>query len=77
MLDRLNEGTLWAGLDVFSQEPAAKEGPRHTLWPVTHRYTAHHIGASTAQAQEAVGDEVCRIVETFETVDVSKLCQSC
>ena len=28
-------------------------------------YGTHHIGASTDQASEAVGDEVIRIVETF------------
>ena len=28
-------------------------------------YGTHHIGASTAQASEAVGDEVIRIVQTW------------
>lgn len=66
LLARLNDGMLWAGLDVFSQEPATKEGEwTHPLAVHPRVYGTHHIGASTAQAQEAVGDEVCRIVETF------------
>lgn len=66
LLNRLDQQTLWAGLDVFSGEPAVKEGHwSHPLALHPRVYGTHHIGASTAQAQEAVGEEICRIVETF------------
>jgi len=55
-----------AGLDVYREQPASK----HTEWnkalanlPGVH--CTHHCGASTDQAQLAVGDEVVRIVHTY------------
>ena len=67
LLKALNAGKLWAGLDVFSDEPAFKEGQwEHPLAVHPRVYGSHHIGASTVQAQEAVGSEVCRIAETFK-----------
>lgn len=66
LLAALDEKKLLAGLDVFSEEPSGKSGPfEHPLAKHPRVYGTHHIGASTDQAQEAVGDEVCRIVETF------------
>ena len=66
LLARLNQGSLWAGLDVFSDEPSVKQGPwQHPLASHPRVYGTHHIGASTVQAQEAVGAEVCRIAEAF------------
>jgi len=57
---------LRAALDVFEDEPADKQGDfDHPLAKHPQVYGSHHIGASTLQAQEAVGDEVCRISETF------------
>lgn len=68
LLEALQEGRLRAGLDVFSDEPAGKEGPfDHPLAKHPGVVATHHIGASTDQAQEAVAEEVCRIVETFRT----------
>ena len=72
LLDRLNEGTLWAGLDVFSQSPLRKRDPGHTLWPVTHRYTERTILARLQRkpkrrsAMRSAG-----LWRPFETVDVS------
>ncbi|NOY26366.1 MAG: hydroxyacid dehydrogenase, partial [Oligoflexia bacterium] len=57
---------LRAGLDVFAQEPGA--GDDHFSDPIGKNpavYGTHHIGASTDQASEAVGDEVVRIVSTY------------
>lgn len=66
LLRALDEKGLRAGLDVVSGEPSAKSGPfEHALGQHPGVYVTHHIGASTEQAQEAVGDEVCRIAESF------------
>ncbi len=55
-----------AGLDVLEGEPAVKEGPfEHPLASHPSVYVTHHVGASTLEAQEAVGTEVCRITEAF------------
>lgn len=66
LLRALDERGLRAGLDVFSGEPSAKEAPfTHPLAAHPRVVGTHHIGASTEQAQEAVGDEVCRVIEAF------------
>jgi D-3-phosphoglycerate dehydrogenase / 2-oxoglutarate reductase len=66
LLRALDEKGIRAGLDVFSNEPPGNEGTiDHPLARHPSVYGTHHIGASTDEAQEAVGDEACRIVETF------------
>ncbi|HYE01842.1 MAG TPA: NAD(P)-dependent oxidoreductase [Phycisphaerales bacterium] len=55
-----------AGLDVFADEPA--EGTAAWTSPLAALpgvYTTHHVGASTDQAQNAVADEVVRIVRVW------------
>lgn len=55
-----------AALDVFEREPLAEEREFKDPIPKTpHVYGTHHIGASTDQAQEAVADEVVRIIRAF------------
>ena len=57
-----------AGLDVYANEPAAADPAFND--PITNEpgvYGTHHIGASTDQAQQAVADEVVRIVESYLT----------
>ncbi len=55
-----------AGLDLYRDEPAESSGPFHSkLASHPNVYGTHHIGASTAQAQTAVADEVIAIVEAF------------
>jgi D-3-phosphoglycerate dehydrogenase len=57
---------ILAGLDVFAGEPAEGTGPFHSVLaqhPAV--YGTHHIGASTAQAQEATADETVRILRVF------------
>ncbi len=56
---------LRAGLDVFEDEPAVDGAFTSPIASVSGIYGTHHIGASTDQASEAVGDEVVRIVETW------------
>lgn len=66
LLWALDNRGLRAGLDVFSEEPAAKSGPfesRVASHPSV--YVTHHIGASTAQAQEAIAAEAVRVVMAF------------
>ena len=54
---------LRAGLDVFENEPSATDTAfTSDIANVDAIYGTHHIGASTDQASEAVGDEIVRIV---------------
>jgi D-3-phosphoglycerate dehydrogenase len=63
MADAVNRGHIRAAADVFEYEPkgssAEYDGP---FRDVDGFYGTHHIGASTAQAQEAIADEVVRIL---------------
>lgn len=66
LLRAIEQKDLRAGLDVFDGEPAAKLGPFDD--PIARSpavYGTHHIGASTAQAEEAVAEEVVRIVAAY------------
>lgn len=56
---------LRAGLDVFAEEPATDGEFPHAIARNPGVYGTHHIGASTDQASEAVGDEVVRIVRVW------------
>ncbi|MDA3947830.1 MAG: phosphoglycerate dehydrogenase, partial [Spirochaeta sp.] len=62
----VTENGVRAAVDVFDGEPAGKDGPVESdLFSLPGVYGTHHIGASTAQAQAAVADEVVRIVERY------------
>ncbi len=55
-----------AGLDVFANEPAGASGPfADPIVDSPNVYGTHHIGASTDEAEEAVGEEVVRIVSAY------------
>ncbi len=55
-----------AFLDVFSDEPSFKEGAfSHALADNPSVYLSHHIGASTAEAQEAIAEEAARIITGY------------
>lgn len=59
-------GRIRAGLDVMDGEPSFGQGEFRTeLADVPGIVCTHHIGASTRQAQEAIADEVVRIVHAF------------
>jgi len=62
----IDNKNLRVALDVFDGEPPGKQGP-FTDSIVDHPsvYGTHHVGASTEQAEEAVGAEVVRIVSAF------------
>lgn len=56
-----------AGLDVFDNEPAGgTEAWTSPLCGLPGVYTSHHVGASTDQAQQAVADEVVRIIRVYK-----------
>jgi D-3-phosphoglycerate dehydrogenase len=73
LLEVIEQKGIRAGLDVFAGEPSGADGTiDHPLARHPNVYGTHHIGASTEEAQDAVGDEVCRIIEQFDargTVD--------
>ncbi len=55
-----------AGLDVYANEPAGGSGDfTGAIGANPGVYGTHHIGASTAQAQEAIAAEAVRIITVF------------
>ena len=57
---------FWYGSDVFNGEPSAKEA-EWTSELSTHArvYGTHHCGASTKQAEDAIGQEALRVIMKF------------
>jgi len=55
-----------AALDVYEIEPGASDTEfKDPIRTVSRIYGTHHVGASTDQAQEAVAEEVVKIVRTY------------
>lgn len=55
-----------AALDVFEIEPTASDVEfKDPIRTAPRVYGTHHVGASTEQAQEAVADEVVKIIRTY------------
>ncbi len=66
LLRAMDEKGIRAALDVFSGEPAFKQGPfSHPLASRSDVYLTHHIGASTLQAQEAIAEEAVRLILAY------------
>lgn len=66
LLRALDEKNVKAGLDVFDGEPSGSTGAfDHPIAKHKNVYGTHHIGASTVEAEEAVGEEVVRIVAAY------------
>jgi len=64
--DAVKSKGLRCGLDVYENQPATPEGDfASPTVQLTGSSFTHHCGASTDQAQAAVGDEVVRIVNVF------------
>lgn len=58
---------LRVGLDVYAVEPSAGTGEfTDEIAKEPNFYGTHHIGASTAQAQEAIATETVRIIRAFQ-----------
>ncbi|MBR58746.1 MAG: hydroxyacid dehydrogenase [Myxococcales bacterium] len=62
--EAVSSGHIRAASDVYEEEPkggkAEYNGP---FQDVDGFYGTHHVGASTIQAQQAIGEEIVRIVE--------------
>ncbi|MDH3540779.1 MAG: NAD(P)-binding domain-containing protein [Acidimicrobiia bacterium] len=68
LLAAIDERDLWVGVDVLADEPSAGTGEvRSALARHPRVYATHHIGASTAQAQQAVAAGVLEVVDAFDT----------
>ncbi len=62
----MDEKNIRFATDVPSGEPKEKEGAfEHPLAGHPNFYVTHHIGASTEQATEAIGQEAVRVVTTY------------
>lgn len=73
--EALDRKGLRVGLDVFEGEPATKQGALDTPLARHERvYLTHHIGASTAQAQQAVAAEAVRVITVFHTTGTPPNC---
>lgn len=71
LLSLIKEEKIFAGLDVFSSEPEAKEGNfTSELCRLKNVYVTHHIGASTEQAQNAVAEETVNIISDYKNLGV-------
>ncbi|CAG9333748.1 unnamed protein product [Blepharisma stoltei] len=78
LLHELNQRAgLWYACDVYQGEPAVKEGDFvHALAQHPRVYGTHHIGASTKQAENAIGQEALRMILQYHrsrTVDAANL----
>ncbi len=64
LAEAVKSGTIaGAALDVYEIEPAATDKEfKDPVVQVPNIYGTHHVGASTAQAQDAVAEEAVRIV---------------
>lgn len=62
----IGERQLRVGLDVFPDEPSAAQAEfNHPLLDNPAVYGTHHIGASTDESEEAVGEECLRIIAAY------------
>jgi len=62
----IREKGIRAGLDVFATEPSSGEADfEDPIVQEANVYGTHHVGASTAQAQESIAMEVVRIVTSY------------
>lgn len=61
--------------DVFAKEPADKAGAFENQLAMHPRvYGTHHIGASTTQAEESIGDEAYHMILEFQQSNVLPNC---
>ena len=63
---------FWVGTDVFVGEPTVgeQEGWNHALAQHPRVYGTHHCGASTQQAEGAIGEEAVRVIKKFNSEGV-------
>jgi len=71
LMAALDEKRMWAGLDVFADEPESGEASfDSTLARHPRVYGTHHIGASTDQAQEEIGKQVIKVIDRYSDGEV-------
>lgn len=71
LIEAMDGKGVRAGLDVIRDEPGSSSGTVESkVAQHPNVYATHHIGASTAQAQQAIAAEVVRMVEAFESGEV-------
>lgn len=71
----VRSGRIRAGLDVFEGEPTeGKADWRGAVLEVPGVYGTPHIGASTTQAEDAIAEEVVRIVRDYASHGVVHNC---
>ena len=59
---------FWVGTDVFNGEPTVKAGEFvHPISQHARVYGTHHCGASTQQAEGAIGQEAVRVIKKFNS----------
>ncbi len=63
--DAMQTRQLKVGLDVFADEPSGGDASFTQTELASHIVATPHIGASTAQAEEAIAAEAVRIVQSF------------
>jgi D-3-phosphoglycerate dehydrogenase / 2-oxoglutarate reductase len=67
LLQSVHSKNMRLGLDVFCNEPNASDTVVSSPWCTQdHVYVSHHIGASTQQAIDSVGDAVISIIKTWK-----------
>jgi D-3-phosphoglycerate dehydrogenase len=69
MLLMIKEKNLRYAPDVYENEPKSSDKVYNNkdIYSNPNIYGTHHIGASTAQAEDAVGSEVLRLINIFTT----------
>lgn len=60
---------FWVGTDVYLGEPTVKETNdfNHPIASHPRVYGTHHCGASTQQAESAIGQEAVRVIKKFNS----------
>ncbi len=75
LLEAVEKKSLRVAVDVFSGEPNAKEAEFESeLARRDGIYISHHIGASTAQAQQAIAEEALRVALGYYQNGVVRNC---
>lgn len=71
LLAAIEDRNLRVGIDVFEGEPSTSKGEFESgLARHPSVLTTHHIGASTAQAQEAIAAEVVEMIRAYQRGEI-------
>ncbi|HYJ68984.1 MAG TPA: 3-phosphoglycerate dehydrogenase [Nocardioidaceae bacterium] len=71
LIEAMDAKRIRAGLDVYVDEPGQSVGSIDSaLARHPNVYGTHHIGASTEQAQQAIAEEVVRMIDAYQRGEV-------